>query len=633
MSKSKNHTNHNQGHKHHKNGIKKAKRSKRYKYQSLKCVNSKFLRNRRRAIKFDKNQNIRGKKFIKEEKNNERIEQKENKEKNGGDGGNMVLKEIPLLNSKIELLPVVTLAFNCNCEINADLYDNIKKELSSLIGSNNFSIINLAKGSAILKLALINDLAIKGIKASMNNKVSNEVQSVLKKIEAKKFVCLGNNCASDSKYNIPDYSKEDNRKKLVDFLSESSKINEDLLQATTTISDEEFESILQEKIGCISDALVKQEINQKKYILNNLEEFNKQIESILEEAKKESIFEFNVTGISLIDRNKENYIKNKSNCPNLQSKILFHGTSTYASSLITISNFIQSKVIFFGPGIYMTDMLDYSGFYAYESTNTGKFSNHHRIRKVDEFFTIVASQIFYDNSKFERCYDKTKEKVKENGIRYILVDYRGEPLPKDKTKTKGYNKFIGVEYVIPDEKQILPLYSITMKRSEYYCLWKDYHFTHQTPFTKHAIHVKNYAKQLLGINVYGVGEFDEALSIIKRKKYNKVILLSNIGPDIERAKKFINDIRDILKFNVVVLFFTASLSHLNWIKDFPNALFTTSDSHFKEYIINFSENGLNNLKSKIEKDYKTKLKKFKADLSYPLFYKANSCDYGSIIID
>jgi len=159
------------------------------------------------------------------------------------------------------------------------------------------------------------------------------------------------------------------------------------------------------------------------------------------------------------------------------------------------------------------------------------------------------------------------------------------------------------------------------------------HFTHKTPYTEHALHVKNYAKQLLGINVYGVGEFDEALSIIKRKKYNKVILLSNIGPDIERVKKFINDIRAILKFNVVVLFFTANLSHLNWIKEFPNALFTTSNSHFKEYIMNFSVKGLNNLKSKIEKDYKTKLKNFKADLSYPLFNQANSSDYGAIIID
>ena len=54
MAKSKNHTNLNQGHKNHKNGI---KRPKRQLYSSLKGVNAKFLRNRKRAIKLDPKQN------------------------------------------------------------------------------------------------------------------------------------------------------------------------------------------------------------------------------------------------------------------------------------------------------------------------------------------------------------------------------------------------------------------------------------------------------------------------------------------------------------------------------------------------------------------------------------------------
>lgn len=53
MAKSKNHSSHNQGHKNHRNGIKKPQRNR---YESLKAVNSKFLRNRRRAIKFDAKQ-------------------------------------------------------------------------------------------------------------------------------------------------------------------------------------------------------------------------------------------------------------------------------------------------------------------------------------------------------------------------------------------------------------------------------------------------------------------------------------------------------------------------------------------------------------------------------------------------
>jgi len=48
MAKSKNHTNHNQNRKAHRNGIAKPKRQR---YASLKGVDPKFLRNRRRAIK------------------------------------------------------------------------------------------------------------------------------------------------------------------------------------------------------------------------------------------------------------------------------------------------------------------------------------------------------------------------------------------------------------------------------------------------------------------------------------------------------------------------------------------------------------------------------------------------------
>ena len=278
----------------------------------------------------------------------------------------------------------------------------------------------------------------------------------------------------------------------------------------------------------------------------------------------------------------------------------------------------------------MTDMLDYAGFYAYETG--GKFDNHHRIRNVDETFSIVASQIYYNDSKFENCYNMSSATIQDEGIRYIHVDAYGQPLSQNQTKENGYKKFIGTEFVIPSEKQILPLYTLTLKRNEYYCLWKDYHFTHETKYSKHALHCKNIAKQLLGINMYGVGEIDEALKIIKRKKYNKIILLSNVGI-VDEAKKFIEDVRSILKFNVIVLFYTSKLSHLNWIKDFPNALFTTSEVFFREYILNINTKGLNTLKSKIEEYYNEKLDKFEVDLSYPLFNEVKNKKYDYIEMD
>ena len=48
----------------------------------------------------------------------------------------------------------------------------------------------------------------------------------------------------------------------------------------------------------------------------------------------------------------------------------------------------------------MPDMLDYGGFYAFDDENSIKFIKYHRIRNKDETFTIVASQIFYNRTKF-----------------------------------------------------------------------------------------------------------------------------------------------------------------------------------------------------------------------------------------
>ena len=343
-------------------------------------------------------------------------------------------KVIPIYNPKLTLLPNITFWVDYNCTIDEKLYNNLKEELSEIIDKNNFSIIELRKGSIIMKIVLIGDLALKGIKASEYNDTSEEINSVLKKIESKKFVCLGNNNSSGSNYKIPDYSKEENRIQLVNFLKETSKINDDILQTSSTITDEEFENILEKTMKNVSDVVIAQEINQKKYILDKLEDFNNQIESILEESKKESIFEFGVAGISLINRDMSEYQNNKNKCNNLITKFLFHGTSSNSSSLIVTSNFRSANVAFFGPGVYMTDMLDYAGFYAFNPEDNGKFENHHRIRKSDETFTIVASQIFYDNSKFENCYDMTDKSIPKEGIRYINVNADGVPLSKNQTK-------------------------------------------------------------------------------------------------------------------------------------------------------------------------------------------------------
>ena len=82
-------------------------------------------------------------------------------------------------------MPTIILTVDYSGEINEELYNNLKKELSEEIGSNNFSIAELRKGSCIMKIVLLAELALKGIKASLHGCFSKEIDYVLKKIEKK----------------------------------------------------------------------------------------------------------------------------------------------------------------------------------------------------------------------------------------------------------------------------------------------------------------------------------------------------------------------------------------------------------------------------------------------------------------
>ena len=58
----------------------------------------------------------------------------------------------PLLN----LLPQIAFRIPCDVEINVDCFNTIKKELSDILGPDEFAIIGLEKSPVIVKIALLN---------------------------------------------------------------------------------------------------------------------------------------------------------------------------------------------------------------------------------------------------------------------------------------------------------------------------------------------------------------------------------------------------------------------------------------------------------------------------------------------
>ena len=90
--------------------------------------------------------------------------------------------------------------------------------------------------------------------------------------------------------------------------------------------------------------------------------------------------------------------------------MVFHGTKSESISSILSSQFRKAGTHFFGIGTYFTDLLDYAWFYAAE-IDDNKFENVGKIPRVNESFSFIASEIYYDTTKFEPVYDTEKEDV------------------------------------------------------------------------------------------------------------------------------------------------------------------------------------------------------------------------------
>ena len=97
----------------------------------------------------------------------------------------------------------------------------------------------------------------------------------------------------------------------------------------------------------------------------------------------------------------------------------------------------------------------------------------------------------------------------KNGIHYIEVDAKNGNVINEKKEVltdKGYKKiskeaFIGREYCITDNKQILPLYGITFKRIDFCVIWRDTNFK-DSFWAKSLEKNKKIINKMTGYNLY-----------------------------------------------------------------------------------------------------------------------------------
>ena len=594
-----------------------------------------------------------------------------------------------LKNYLTDLIPKISLFFPISEEqakffVKQGGIKKIKDELKATLGDDiDLFIDNFEIGSFYITIGIILKKCgekIKNLFTGDRKAQSKTIEKAIKLIENKKVSCLENMTPNSVTFvNKKTYENKDQSSKIIkDFLEKKvNKTNsEDNNDNRSVISNSTMDSTNNINITSQEEEMI---INEMEIILQNNEEslleemetiertskINEDFKKELESALKDSIFEFNTTGIVIVDKGREfdEYQSNKSNCNNCQTKFLFHGTKIDASSKILPSNFRVGKDCWYGLGIYFTDQIDYARYYwnGWDTVN----SCVNKIPEIDESFSLIASEVYYDKSKFKQIFDFSKKVVinqmpnedeieqvfkeyknqivQKNGIHYVEVSglsthvIRGKNLEGlsrfqkngiegnegvDKYNTKLYK---GREYVVTYKEQILPLYALTLKRAEYCIIWYDPKFSDDN-YQKELLERKNYAKQMTNFNLYFEDKIENALILIWKKKYNKIILISSCGDNCS-GRNFIDRVREMMKFNIMVLFYDNSVENLNWIKNYPNSLFANTEQFFRNYICNFNQEGLLKLKNDIESHIHSnfsqfsdfRFKDFEQHLIYPLY--------------
>ena len=492
--------------------------------------------------------------------------------------------------------------------------------------------LNESDGKTIPLTGILRLILIKHIASNIDaNKInSNEIKKII--LELQKGIKMKDDPQNDIKTNLEQ--------------NDGNNILAYSKYACSVIND----NIINDLLKLVS-SIKKNDILKYWSVLSKYEPFNKLFEVELFKAIERSYFDYSLIGLSIYQQtNRKQFVETMHQTPNLVVKYLFHGTQIDPISKIITGGFLYTRKAFYGMGIYFSDMLDYVSAGGTNFANRRK--NFGSILPVNETFSCVSAEVYYSQAKKKDVFDfslwvetldhfPTYEELKRDypdkmvekgGVHFARVEpNQGRIRKKEEIiEDKKSGKFVGTEYVITEMEQILPLYGLTFKRKEYFVIWRDNHFKGDNEYSEFLKVRKLFIYEYAKMNAYFESSLERALEIIKRKKNNKIILISNIGLDLA-GKKFVEVARKILGFNVMVLFFSANRNHLKWLKDFPNALYTSHEDFYKKYIMNYNKQGLLDLKKEVEARNKINLKFEGNFLEFPHF--VNNEEYNKIRFD
>ena len=267
------------------------------------------------------------------------------------------------------------------------------------------------------------------------------------------------------------------------------------------------------------------EINDIKNRLKKYKKYINSFEKEFENSKKNSIFEFSIISLVIIEReNLWKFEEERRKCPNRVDKILYHGTRVEPISSILTEYFKKAKVHYYGEGVYFTDSLDYCWYYGGNENNR---ENINKIPKIDETFSFIASSIYYSSEGLKNV-NNSEYNPKKNEANLVFANaYAGNyelNFPKYEE-----NKQLFKEYVINDLNQICPFIGAKLKRDRFCVVWRDINFSNNQVYDQfYDTFFKNFLKErveyienLAKFNIYLFDNSEEALKLIEKKNIIK----------------------------------------------------------------------------------------------------------------
>ena len=561
-----------------------------------------------------------------------------NKNINENDGINKIKVKGEIYNDNLKFIPQIEMKFNDFNKYEANIVHNLREEIKNLLKTDNFSIVEIKRGSLTILLTLqcliLKELKEMGdqtrLSESFFENMNDDAANFKEKLLNHNFISLGSVKPNYVDVDIMDINDEDNKKKITQDLLRVAR-NNDFDDENFIEEAKNFDISKDDLKKYFNNLSLKADEQEKNVIefIERLDEFNQVFDKEIEMAFKKSIFEYKITHIFVIDNENNIYVNEKNKCPNRETRILFHGTNVNAITSIFSTRFNQGEGDF-GYGIYFTDILDYAWYYG-GRTNRENFG---RIPKVGNYFTCIANEIYYDKTKIQKKYNCVEKKVPKNAIRKVFVNYDGDLL--NESQLENYKGFIGNEYIITDESQILPLYGITFKRVEYLVIWRDYNFNPENP-NNYSIDVfdeiqefhrviKKYLARELNSKIYYIESNEEALELLNRKKYNKVIIITNGN---NNGQEFILKARRIIGANSIAAVTAYNINaHINWVQNLQNVLILNGFELHKNFFKCIKMKDINlykQLKEEINKEYNSNLLDYPGDLfNFPNF-KIGGC--------